>query len=174
MDKSVPVVQKHVTVKPEKMLAKKTVTIKTVEQNNDDDFLVETSRERKAEKLIAEPGSILKVAEDPKRKREFEEAIASAKIEKNTEASTIKVGPKQSSVAINFNQNAPIASHAVYKELDTRETDEENTFYIGSAEINKNKLKGLFKKAASLFERKNDQHDEERTLKIAVFEIKSK
>jgi len=174
MDKSVPVVQKHVTVKPEKMLAKKTVTIKTVEQNNDDDFLVETSRERKAEKLIDEPGSILKVAEDPKRKREFEEAIASAKIEKNTEASTIKVGPKQSSVAINSNQNAPIASHAVYKELDTRETDEENTFYIGSAEINKNKLKGLFKKAASLFERKNDQHDEERTLKIAVFEIKSK
>ncbi|MEJ7676544.1 MAG: hypothetical protein WKG06_01440 [Segetibacter sp.] len=38
----------------------------------------------------------------------------------------------------------PLVTHAVY--LETDNIEEEKSLYIGSAEINKNKLKGLFKK----------------------------
>jgi hypothetical protein len=67
-----------------------------------------------------------------------------------------------------------LATQAAYREIDNQEDDEERSFYIGSAEINKNKLKGLFKKAASLIGKKTNKSDGERTLKIAGFEIKSK
>lgn len=45
-----------------------------------------------------------------------------------------------------------IASHAVYIETDNDE--EEKTLYIGAAKINKNKLKGLFKKATVFLDKK--------------------
>ncbi len=174
IDKNSASKQKKDFVRSQKISPKKIVLVKAAEQKNKEDLLAGRSRESKAENLIDEPGTPLKVTEDPQRRKEFKEAIALAKIDDNTRLSTIKVEPKQPSFANNTNQNTSVASHAVYKELDTRENDEENTFYIGSAEINKNKLKGLFKKAASLFDRKNDDNDGERTLKIAVFEIKSK
>jgi len=66
-----------------------------------------------------------------------------------------------------------VAKNAVYREIDTNQEDE-RTFYIGSAQINKNKLKGLFKKAAGFFEKKDRNDDDEKTIQIAGFEIKSK
>ncbi len=51
-----------------------------------------------------------------------------------------------------------LASHAVYLETDNDE--EEKTVYIGSAEINKNKLKGLFKKASGFFNKKTRRNDD--------------
>lgn len=51
-----------------------------------------------------------------------------------------------------------LASHAVYLETDNDE--EEKTVYIGSAEINKNKLKGLFKKASGFFNKKIRRNDD--------------
>ena len=50
-----------------------------------------------------------------------------------------------------------LASHAVYIQTDNDE--EEKTLYIGSAEINKNKLKGLFKKATVFFDKKIRRND---------------
>jgi len=52
-------------------------------------------------------------------------------------------------------ESSTIIHRAVYKELDT-ETDN-NSLYVGSIELNKDKLRGIFRKAASLLKRKTDQ-----------------
>lgn len=62
---------------------------------------------------------------------------------------------------------------AAYREIDNEQDDEERTFYIGSARINKSKLKGLFKKVVGLFDKKT-QDESDKTLNIAAFQIKSK
>ncbi len=51
-----------------------------------------------------------------------------------------------------------LVSNAVYREIDT--SDDDRSLYIGSASINKNKLKGLFKKAARLLGKANNSDDE--------------
>lgn len=52
----------------------------------------------------------------------------------------------------------PVTLPAVYKELDT--DDEKKSLYLGSIEINKDKFRGLFRKATSLFRGKAKQEDE--------------
>ena len=54
-----------------------------------------------------------------------------------------------------------IAQQTVYKELDT--DDEKKSLYLGSLEINKDKLRGFFRKAGSLFRGKAKQQEEEKT-----------
>jgi hypothetical protein len=126
-----------------------------------------TERIKKPEQIIVDKAS--KTIEEPQKKKAFEEAIALAKITPGKNAAIIK---EDASLAENT-QPAATVLPASYKEIDTEENDEENTFYLGSAEINKNKLKGLFRKATSLLGKRNND-DGERTLKIAGFEIKSK
>ena len=140
-----------------------------------DEIAVNTAKRK--QDIQATPAiKVDKVLETPVQdKKAFEEAIASAKIANNN--STVareKPNDVKLTNKTNAEQSAFVAKQVVYKELDTRENEEENTFYIGSAEINKNKLKGLFRKAATLFDKKSDNNDEEKTLRIAGFEIKSK
>jgi hypothetical protein len=52
------------------------------------------------------------------------------------------------------------AKPAVYKELDTE--DERKSLFVGSVEINKDKLRGFLRKASSLFKGKN-KNEEEKT-----------
>ena len=54
-----------------------------------------------------------------------------------------------------------IAQQTIYKELDTE--DEKKSLYLGSLEINKDKLRGFFRKAGSLFRGKAKQQEEEKT-----------
>ena len=64
-----------------------------------------------------------------------------------------------------------IVSNAVYKEMS--EDEDDHIILIGSAEINKNKLKSLLGKASSLFKRKGNKHDDDdKTISIANFELK--
>ena len=117
-----------------------------------------------------------KVTEMPTQdKKAFEQTIASARID-NSGSNVIKDETKDVKLTnkSQTDQNASIATHAVLREIDNQEDEERNAFYIGFAEINKNKLKGLFKKAGSFFNRKNNDNDDGKTLKIAGFEIKSK
>jgi hypothetical protein len=65
-----------------------------------------------------------------------------------------------------------IVHDGVYREVDT--DDDDNTISIGAAQINKNKLRALFKKAANLLDRKVGRDESEKTVQIASFEIKSK
>jgi hypothetical protein len=51
---------------------------------------------------------------------------------------------------------------AVYKELDT--DDERKSLYLGSVEINKDKLRGFIRKASSLFKGKNKTEEEKTEL----------
>jgi hypothetical protein len=49
---------------------------------------------------------------------------------------------------------------AVYKELDTESNDEKKSLLLGSLEINKDKLRGFFRKAGSLFRGKAKADDD--------------
>lgn len=71
----------------------------------------------------------------------------------NADISKNDITPGIAMAKQSFAKDQPVlASHAVYLETDNDE--EEKTVYIGSAEINKNKLKGLFKKASGFFNKK--------------------
>lgn len=52
-----------------------------------------------------------------------------------------------------------LATNALYREID--HDDEEKVLYIGAARINKNKLKGLFKKATLFIDKKIGRNDSE-------------
>jgi hypothetical protein len=58
----------------------------------------------------------------------------------------------EETAAINY------AKPAVYKELDT--DDERKSLYVGSVEINKDKLRGFLRKASSLFKGRNKTEEE--------------
>jgi hypothetical protein len=64
-------------------------------------------------------------------------------------------------------EHSNIIQPTVYKELDIDE-DDKNNIYIGNMEINKNKLRGLIKKAGHLF---NRPKDEDAKTSIAGFPI---
>jgi hypothetical protein len=72
----------------------------------------------------------------------------------------------------NADAEKSIVHDGVYREVDT--DDDDNTINIGAAQINKNKLRALFKKATNLLDRKVGRDEAERTVQIASFEIKSK
>lgn len=61
---------------------------------------------------------------------------------------------------IEENTTAALVKPAVYKELNTEEEDK--SLYLGSLEINKDKLRGFFRKAGSLFRGKAKQQEEDR------------
>lgn len=67
-----------------------------------------------------------------------------------------------------------LVQQTVYREIDTDADERENSFLLGSARINKNKLRGLLKKASGLFDKKADKAENEKTIQIASFEIKGK
>lgn len=61
-------------------------------------------------------------------------------------------------LAINIKANATTAQQVIYKELDTN-TDEKSLL-VGSIEINKDKLRGLLRKASKLFGNKQKNDDD--------------
>ncbi|MEI6584662.1 MAG: hypothetical protein WCL56_01205 [Sediminibacterium sp.] len=77
--------------------------------------------------------------------------------EKTATANKTLVASEQINIAVsnNTNESSTKMHRTVYKELDT-ETDN-NSLYVGSIELNKDKLRGLFRKAASLLKRKSDE-----------------
>ena len=96
----------------------------------------------------------------------------SRRIHSNTIAESKTQPITQASKLIDDNDH--VMKQAVYRELDNNNEEEENSFLIGSAQINKNKLRGLLKKATSLFDKKGDKNEKEKSIQIASFEIKSK
>ena len=100
---------------------------------------------------------------------------------------TYKLQPKETIVPIAAN-NKPInkieeatpvvknstslISQAAFTEIDTH-NDDDKTLYIGSIQINKNKLKGLFKKASGIFGKKETKEPNDKSVQVAGFEIRS-
>lgn len=66
-------------------------------------------------------------------------------------------------------KTSDIATPTVYKMLDTSD-EENNTILIGSSEINKKKLKNIFKSVSKLF---GNSKEDEGKINIAAFEIKT-
>ena len=54
---------------------------------------------------------------------------------------------------------APEESKTVYTVLD--DSDEDKSLYIGALEINKDRLRGLFRKAGSIFRSRAKQNEED-------------
>ncbi len=76
----------------------------------------------------------------------------------NTAASINDITEKNKAIAaavINEPEQPRIIKQAVYKELDTDESS--NSLYVGSLEINKDKLRGFFRKAGTIFRSKSRQ-----------------
>lgn len=64
-----------------------------------------------------------------------------------------------------------LVQNTVYKELDTDDDTKNNKLYIGSLGVNKDKLRGLLKRASHLFD---SGDDDEKKIKIASFAVNSK
>jgi hypothetical protein len=62
----------------------------------------------------------------------------------------------------------PNIQPAVYKELDTETEDEKKSLLLGSLEINKDKLRGFFRKAGSLFRSKSKTEDDKTETRPSV------
>ncbi|MCY7422665.1 MAG: hypothetical protein LH478_13085 [Chitinophagaceae bacterium] len=71
-------------------------------------------------------------------------------------------------------QEKDLVKQTVYREIDTDADERDHSFLFGSTRINKNKLRGLFKKASGLFDKKADKAETDKTIQIASFEIKGK
>ena len=65
-----------------------------------------------------------------------------------------------------------LASQAVYKQVVNTE-EEDKSVYIGNLQINKNKIKSLFKKASGIFGKKTDKEPNEKSVQVAGFEIRT-
>jgi hypothetical protein len=64
-----------------------------------------------------------------------------------------------------------LVQHTVYRELDTDDDVKNNKLYIGSLGVNKDKLRGLLKRASHLFD---SGEEDEKKIKIASFAVNSK
>ncbi len=137
-------------------------------RNEDKVKVVVKNREEQVAVDLVKPKSKLQIAKQPVANEEAvakKPDVAEAPMEKNNlndkDNSNSLTGDEKNTLAINepiVNEDKPLVTHAVY--LETDNIEEEKNLYIGSAEINKNKVKGLFKKAAVFFEKKI-RHNEE-------------
>ncbi len=185
IEKNVKPVQPTVTEQPVAALHQKAglkaetktkAKVRVAKTNNlkrDEDALAVNQPVKKD--VIAKPGNNLPKPEMTRPEQIYSEPVASVKQPDKKSNTDFVKNNDNTNVLTNETKVQPstLVKDAVYREIDTNE-DEEQSFYIGSAEINKKKLKGLFKKAASLFEKKSNKNDGGKTIQIAGFEIKSK
>ncbi len=103
----------------------------------------------------------------PSRAESTEVNSASEKILANNTAPIINSDAVRVTDRIDENSGSAItARQAVYKELDTE--DEKKSLYLGSIEINKDKLRGFFRKASTLFRSKAKQEEDSKSENLAV------
>lgn len=90
----------------------------------------------------------------------------------NDVINTSSTQPKNISTSNQTNTNPQsLVQNTVYKELDTDEDIKNNNLYIGSIGINKDKVRGLLKRASHLFDKTND---DDKNLTIANFAVNTK
>ena len=103
----------------------------------------------------------------PSRAESTEVNSASEKILANNTVPIINSDAVRVTDRIDENSGSAItARQAVYKELDTE--DEKKSLYLGSIEINKDKLRGFFRKASTLFRSKAKQEEDSKSENLAV------
>jgi len=143
----------------------------------DNETLANTTTVFKQNTKKVSPANDLAVVQTPEPSKEKLPAIVSEtkrNAGSNNASETVGEDAAKATFAVNQNANneKPFAKETVYREMNN--DDEERTLYIGATEINKNKLRGLLKRAANFFDKKGSKTETERTVQIASFEIKSK
>jgi len=123
------------------------------------------------------PKNDVAVAETPKSSGENLSVAANEtkrNLSSNSSSKTVNENAAKTTFAVNQNADngKSFAKEAVYNEINN--DDEDRSLYIGTTEINKNKLRGLLKRATNFLDKKGSNNDTERTVQIASFKIKSK
>lgn len=96
--------------------------------------------------------------------------VAMETIPSNTHEQTV---PEKIPDETNTNDNGYKVYNASYKELNT--SDDNNSLHVGAFDLNKTKVKNLFKKAGRLFGNKqNNLADDDGKLQVANFQIQTK
>ena len=126
------------------------VAASVVANNNPIIQLVETVPVRNRGDIITANSSV-----EPKQNA----TIASVNTERITPVITAVENPMLSETTVEKATAAPEESKPVYTVLD--DSDEDKSLYIGALEINKDRLRGLFRKAGSVFRSKAKQNEED-------------
>jgi hypothetical protein len=136
------------TRKPEKNIAKKFKETKKPEESIADNKLKEVKKETPSD----EKNLALIEESAPEQKRVEENKTGKGNNDNNFDV--VNHGMKDDAMIDKpvAKEQKPLVSHAVY--LETDDVEQEKTLYIGSAQINKNKVKGFLKKAATFLDKK--------------------
>jgi len=154
------------TTQPQLVQQQKTLTGTKGTKNSEDAVAIKKKRNA-VKDIFNTPPALAATNEQPKETIENTVPVRNnPKVINNSPANATFATLKNIPEETNYSRNA------VYREIDTNEED--NPVYVGGTEINKNKLKGLFKKAAKLIGKKSSENDDEKTVKIAGFEFKTK
>lgn len=130
--------------------------------NNKRSVLQPTLKNEPVQKII--PDNLVAKIETPKQKMEQETIAMNTTIPTNnnptidTRSNTHANEISAVSNRIQATDEPSYIKPAVYKELDT--DDERKSLYVGSLEINKDKLRGFLRKASSLFKGKNKTEED--------------
>ncbi len=87
------------------------------------------------------------------------------------------VGNNERQLAVNNSTVSPteeksIFHQTVYKELNTDEDERNNNIYVGNIELNKDKIRGFFKRAKAAFAK--SKNDDDNNVAIANFSVNTK
>ena len=124
------------------------------------------STQNKNKIVIPQPDIIAKQITPPVTNNDV--AIEQVPVNKNEPAET-----EYTPVENNTNNNGYKVYTASYKELNT--SDDDNSLHVGMLDLNKTKVKNLFKKAGRLFGNKQDNlADDDGKLQVANFQIQTK
>ncbi|HEX8357897.1 MAG TPA: hypothetical protein VF610_10810 [Segetibacter sp.] len=113
--------------------------------------------------IVAKSTKTTKEPNAQKEQKYDEQAIVNADTDTNHEPSVLPETKTIARLAKRpvFTEEPVLFSHTLYKEIEADE--EEKTVYIGSSQINKNKLKGLFKKASGFLGKKLGRSSADKT-----------
>jgi anti-sigma factor RsiW len=110
--------------------------------------------------------------EKPETKTVYTQGVVTENTDRtNTIAGTIS-NEKGGLTKIIEDQTPAVETNVAYTTLETEETD--NNVYVGALSINKDKLKGVFRKATRLFSSKTKNENEDGKLQIANLEIETR
>lgn len=157
LDKRKDNVQKALaaTGKTEKILHQKIKEAKRKEELIDD---IKSEESKKEDAVNAK--DLAAVEKDSQQPQIPNEGDDTKKIDDNSSEKELASDNNKHKAILNqpvANEENPLVTHAVY--LETDNIEEQKTLYVGSVKVNKNKLKGFFRKAINFLDKKVNGDD---------------
>ncbi|SFP71790.1 anti-sigma factor family protein [Parafilimonas terrae] len=176
--KQEPVVaEKTVTEKPEQKAIASTPVIKKKKDVTATTRPVENNIQQQQDEVAYEPPIVKRnnsnniaqqLKEPPAEKHDVASNPAQTGNHQQNDVAALQAPAKED----NELQNGYKVYNVAYKEINTN--DEDRSLRIGMLDLNKDKVKGFFKKAGRLFSKSNNNENEDGKLQVANFEIDTK